>query len=91
MEDHRTEVTALGSLFTQLLPSLLPTKPLEICGTLLPLTDILTLVKYSHLALQRAVCLLIVEFLVSQLLEINDLTGRLTMEENRALFEDLAI
>ncbi len=28
---------------------------------------------------------------VSQLLEINDLTGRLTTEENRALFEDLAV
>jgi hypothetical protein len=30
-------------------------------------------------------------YTVSQLLEINDLTGRLTMEENRALFEDLAV
>jgi hypothetical protein len=30
-------------------------------------------------------------YTVSQLLEINDLTGRLTTEENRALFEDLAI
>jgi hypothetical protein len=30
-------------------------------------------------------------FTVSQLLEINDLTGRLTTEENRALFEELAI
>jgi hypothetical protein len=28
---------------------------------------------------------------VSQLLEINDLTGRLTTEENRVLFEDLAV
>ncbi len=28
---------------------------------------------------------------VSQLLEINDLTGRLTTDENRALFEELAI
>ncbi len=47
--------------FIQLLPSLLPTRPPEICGTLLPLMDILTLVKFSHLALQRAQCLLIVE------------------------------
>jgi hypothetical protein len=30
-------------------------------------------------------------FNVSQLLEINDLTGRLTTEENRVLFEDLAV
>ncbi len=30
-------------------------------------------------------------FTVSQLLEINDLTGSLTMEENRVLFEDLAV
>ncbi len=30
-------------------------------------------------------------FTVSQLLEINDLTGRLTTDENRALFEELAI
>ncbi len=30
-------------------------------------------------------------FTISQLLEINDLTGWLTTEENRALFEDLAV
>ncbi len=48
--------------FTQLLPYLLPTRLPETCGILLPLTDMLTLVKYSHLVLQRAECLLIEEF-----------------------------
>jgi hypothetical protein len=52
--------TQLLMPLTQLLLSLHPMRPPEICGILLPLTDILTLVKFSLLALQRVACLQIV-------------------------------